>query len=32
VNREQLVPGEDPSHFAYVYTTAHRNLYRISLP
>jgi DNA-binding winged helix-turn-helix (wHTH) protein/Tol biopolymer transport system component len=32
VNREQLVPGEDLAHFAYVKTTAHRNLYRISLP
>ena len=32
VNREQLVPGEDPSHYAYVNTTAHRNLYRVSLP
>jgi hypothetical protein len=31
-NRADLVPGEDPSHFAYVKTTAHRNLYRISLP
>ena len=27
-----LVPGSDPSHFAYVSTTVHRNLYRISLP
>jgi DNA-binding winged helix-turn-helix (wHTH) protein/Tol biopolymer transport system component len=32
VNRAELVPGEDLSHFAYVNTTAHRNLYRISLP
>ncbi len=32
VNRALLVPGKDPSHFAYVNTTAHRNLYRISLP
>jgi DNA-binding winged helix-turn-helix (wHTH) protein/Tol biopolymer transport system component len=32
VNRALLVPGEDPSHFAYVNTTSHRNLYRISLP
>jgi DNA-binding winged helix-turn-helix (wHTH) protein/Tol biopolymer transport system component len=32
VNRAELVPGEDLSHFAYVKTTAHRNLYRISLP
>jgi DNA-binding winged helix-turn-helix (wHTH) protein/Tol biopolymer transport system component len=32
VNRQNLVPGEDLSHFAYVNTTAHRNLYRISLP
>jgi DNA-binding winged helix-turn-helix (wHTH) protein/Tol biopolymer transport system component len=32
VDRALLVPGKDPSHFAYVNTTAHRNLYRISLP
>ncbi len=32
VNREELVPGEDLAHYAYVNTTAHRNLYRISLP
>jgi hypothetical protein len=32
VNRAELVPGEDLSHFAYVKTIAHRNLYRISLP
>jgi eukaryotic-like serine/threonine-protein kinase len=32
VNRALLVPGKDVSHFAYVNTTAHRNLYRISVP
>jgi len=32
VQRAELVPGMDPSHFAYVNTTVHRNLYRISLP
>jgi Tol biopolymer transport system component len=32
LNRAELVPGKDPSHYAYVNTTAHRNLYRISLP
>ncbi len=32
VNRAELVPGKDPSHFAYVNTTVHRNLYRVSLP
>jgi hypothetical protein len=32
VNRADLVPGIDPVHFAYVNTTVHRNLYRISLP
>ncbi len=32
VPRAELVPGKDPSHFAYVNTTAHRNLYRITLP
>ncbi len=32
VNRAELVPGEDLAHFAYVNTTSHRNLYRITLP
>ncbi|WP_433965875.1 winged helix-turn-helix domain-containing protein [Tunturiibacter gelidiferens] len=32
VNRAGLVPGSDLSHFAYVNTTVHRNLYRISFP
>ena len=32
VPRDFLVPGEDPEHYAYVNTTVHRNLYRISLP
>ncbi len=32
VPRAELVPGKDPSHYAYVNTTVHRNLYRISLP
>jgi Tol biopolymer transport system component len=32
VARADLVPGRDPSHFAYVNTTVHQNLYRISLP
>jgi Tol biopolymer transport system component len=32
VNRYEMVPGEDLTHFAYVKTTAHRNLYRVSLP
>ena len=32
VNRAELVPGKDLSHFAYVNTTVHRNLYRVSLP
>jgi DNA-binding winged helix-turn-helix (wHTH) protein/Tol biopolymer transport system component len=27
-----LVPGKDPEHYAWVNTTVHRNLYRISLP
>jgi DNA-binding winged helix-turn-helix (wHTH) protein/Tol biopolymer transport system component len=30
--RGDLVPGRDPAHYAYVNTTAHRNLYRISFP
>lgn len=32
IARGELVPGKDPTHFAYVNTTVHRNLYRISLP
>jgi hypothetical protein len=32
VSRAELVPGKDLSHFAYVKTTSHRNLYRVSLP
>jgi len=32
VNRERLVPGEDPGHYAYVNTTSHSNLYRVTLP
>lgn len=32
VPRAILVPGKDPSHYVYVNTTAHWNLYRISLP
>jgi len=32
ISRAALVPGKDLSHYAYVNTTAHRNLYRISLP
>jgi hypothetical protein len=30
--RAEIVPGMDLSHYAYVNTTVHRNLYRISLP
>ncbi len=32
VPRESLVPSKDPSEYAYVRTTVHRNLYRVSLP
>jgi Tol biopolymer transport system component len=32
VSRDEMVPGQDLTHFAYVKTTAHRNLYRVSLP
>ncbi|HTS32066.1 MAG TPA: winged helix-turn-helix domain-containing protein [Bryobacteraceae bacterium] len=32
IARGQVIPGKDPAHFAYVHTTVHRNLYRISLP
>ncbi|HEX7360399.1 MAG TPA: winged helix-turn-helix domain-containing protein, partial [Bryobacteraceae bacterium] len=31
VARADLVPGLDPSHYVYVKTSVHRNLYRISL-
>lgn len=32
VGRARLVPGTDPGDYAWVNTTVHRNLYRISLP
>jgi DNA-binding winged helix-turn-helix (wHTH) protein/Tol biopolymer transport system component len=32
VNRAELVPSPDPSRYAYVNSTVHRNLYQISLP
>jgi hypothetical protein len=32
VARGGMVPGKDPEHYAWVNTTVHRNLYRISLP
>jgi DNA-binding winged helix-turn-helix (wHTH) protein/Tol biopolymer transport system component len=32
VGRGDLTPGKDPEHYAWVNTTVHRNLYRISLP
>jgi DNA-binding winged helix-turn-helix (wHTH) protein/Tol biopolymer transport system component len=32
IKRASLVPGRDPSHFAYVKTSVQRNLYRITLP
>ncbi len=32
VGRAELVPEKDPEHFAWVNTTVHKNLYRISLP
>jgi DNA-binding winged helix-turn-helix (wHTH) protein/Tol biopolymer transport system component len=32
ISRAELVPSMDPSHYAYVNRTVHRNLYRISLP
>ncbi len=32
VNRADLMPANDPFHFAYVNTAMHRNLYRIWLP
>jgi DNA-binding winged helix-turn-helix (wHTH) protein len=32
VGRGELVPGSGPGQYAWVNTTVHRNLYRISLP
>jgi len=31
VARGELVPGKDPDHYAWVNSTVHRNLYRISI-
>lgn len=32
IGRAELVPGRDPKKYAWVNTTVHHNLYRISLP
>ena len=32
ISRAEIVPGMDLSHYAYVNTAVHHNLYRISLP
>ena len=32
VPRADVIPGRDPSHYAYAKNTVHRNLYRISIP
>ncbi len=32
VPRAELISGADLEHFAYVKTTVHRNLYRVSIP
>ena len=32
VEQSNIVPGLDPATYAYVKTTAHRNLFRIRLP
>ncbi len=32
VPRAFLVPGKDLEHYAYINTTVHKNLYRVSLP
>jgi Tol biopolymer transport system component/DNA-binding winged helix-turn-helix (wHTH) protein len=32
VPRDDVIPGRDPSHYAYANNTVHRNLYRISIP
>jgi hypothetical protein len=31
VDREKILPGADPSQYAYLNGGVHRNLYRISL-
>lgn len=32
IAHDNIAPGTDPEHFAFVNTTVHRNLYRILLP
>lgn len=32
IERAPLIPGKNPDHYAWVNTTAHRNLYRVTLP
>jgi hypothetical protein len=32
IDAYEISPGPDPSVFAYVKTTVHRNLFRIALP
>ena len=32
VNRADLVGGKDPSHYAYVKSAVHHNLYRVTIP
>ena len=32
VERAEFAPGADPGRYAYVNSTVHRNLYRVSLP
>jgi DNA-binding winged helix-turn-helix (wHTH) protein/Tol biopolymer transport system component len=32
IDRAELIPGKNPRQYAWVNTTVHRNLYRISLP
>lgn len=32
VAQGELIPGQDPGHYAWVNTTVHQNLYRISIP
>lgn len=31
IDHDNLIPGKDPEHFAYVKVVEHRNLYRVSL-
>ena len=32
INRERVIPGTDPTEYAYLSVNTQRNLYRITLP